>query len=249
MRVLLFLSLIFPLPAQALIGPNLFEGDLFDFALGPGYVAGDNIRRFNTLSGQQKAYVNGVTPLYGIRVGPVSLTNTYEVSDFTKGSGARAGILLTVKGDKYQGPGTALRRESVFAGGFLGYKAVTAFAYTDVFSKSNGTIYTLAFTPLIFVEGKSTLYFVANLEHMNHSYVAYYFGVRPDEASPLLPQYDGKHSNNYSARVLYAYKFSQFAAFLAWAGEKYYGKGVTLSPTVAKKFEFNSGFGFLFGLL
>ncbi len=243
----LFLFLL-PVCAQA-IGPNLFEGDLFDFAIGPGYVAGDNIRRHNSLSGQQKAYVNGIEALYGIRLGPFNISNAYEILEFTRVKGARAGAVLTVKGDRYQGPGTAERKQSIFAGGYLGYKALTLFTQADVNSKSSGVIYTIAYTPLIFSEGKHLFYLIANLENMNHNYVAYYFGIRPEEASALLPQYDGKHSNNVSARVLYTYKFTRYAGFVAWAGEKYWGKGVTRSPTVGKKFEFNSGFGFLFGLL
>lgn len=64
-----------------------------------------------------------------------------------------------------------------------------------------------------------------------------------------MPFYVGKETQNYSARLAYKNRFSKFAESLLWAGERYYGKGVTESPTVGKTWEFHGGFGLLVGLL
>ncbi len=225
------------------------EGDLFEFALGPGFEAGTNIRIRSTLKHQERDHYSGAIPLYSVRLGPISVTNTYEVQDFTTGKGWRAGLLLTVRGHPYESETVQKRRESLFGGAYLGYKALTLFSHTDLLKRSSGSIYTFAFTPALYHAKTSTLYLIFTGEWMNGNYVDYYFGVTTAETSALMPAYVGVTTRNYSARLAYKNEFSKYAAFLLWVGEKYHGKGVTDSPTVGKTWEFTTGFGFLVGLL
>jgi len=95
---------------------SFLEGDLFDFALGPGFEGGTNIRINSTLKGQLSDHYSGLIPLYHIRLGPISVTNTYEVQEFTTGNGWRAGALITIRGHPYEAVGVQKRRESLFSG-------------------------------------------------------------------------------------------------------------------------------------
>ncbi len=230
-------------------GGNFLEGDLFEFALGPGFEAGTNIRIRSTLKHQERDHYSGVIPLYSIRFGPISVTNTYEVQDFTTGKDWRAGLLLTVRGHPYQSETVQKRRDSLFGGAYLGFKTLTLFNHTDLLKRSSGSIYTLAFTPALYHSKNSSLYLIFNGEWMDQNYVDYYFGVTSGESSTVMPAYMGKTTLNFSARLAYKNQFSKYAAFLLWVGEKYYGRGVTDSPTVGKNWEFTTGFGFLVGLL
>jgi hypothetical protein len=244
----LALLLLFSPTASAIVSANFLDGDLFEFGVGPGFQAGTNFRIRNDLRNQQSDQYSGIVPLYNLRVGPISITNTYEVQDFTKGKSLRAGVLLTVRGHPYRATTIEERKESLFAGGYIGYKALTLYTHADVMSRSSGMITTFAFTPKLYESKSSALYLIFSAEHMNHAYVSYYFGVRPNEVALHFPQYDGEEANNFSARFAYKNQFSKYAAWLLWAGEKFYGKGVTDSPTVGKRFEFSCGAGVLVGL-
>lgn len=245
----LALLLLFSAPSQAALSANFLEGDLFEFGIGPGFQAGTNFRIRNNLRKQQRDHYSGIVPLYSLRVGPVSITNTYEVQDFTTGKPLRAGILLTVRGHPYRAETVEERKESLFAGAYLGYRAFTLYTHADVLSRSSGMITTFAFTPALYESKTAAFYLIFNAEHMNHAYVSYYFGVRPNEVALHFPQYDGEETNNFSARFAYKKQLSKYATWLLWAGEKFYGKGITDSPTVGKRFEFSCGAGILVGLL
>jgi hypothetical protein len=243
---LLLLCFLFSANAH---GGNFLEGDLFEFALGPGFQAGTNIRNHSTLKSQESDHYSGAIPLYNVRLGPISITNTYEVQEFTKGKGFRIGALLTVRGEPYEAQGVDRKRESLFGGGFFGYKALTIFSYSDLLSRNGGSVFTLALTPALYETKTSSLFLIFDAEHMNFNYVTYYFGISPQESSTLLPTYSGKATTNFSGRIAYRNQFAKYASFLLWAGEKHYGKGITESPTVGKRWEFSCGFGFLLGLL
>ncbi len=254
MRFIFLFSLLFSSVASAespFRDPVEFlRKNLIDFRVGPGYTAFENTRAYSSQKSQQAGARHGPVPIYDFRIGPVNISNIYSQAGFTKGKGLRIGLLFNYTGDSYESDGLADRRKSLFAGGFLGFNFLTLYAYADVFKSSHaGAIYAAQLSPTLFKISGNAFYLILELEHMNRLYVDYYFGIRKFEATTRLPAYDGRATNNFSGTLLYVYTISKRAEFLLWGGEKRYGVGVTNSPTVTLKHQYQAGIGWLFRIM
>lgn len=227
---------------------EFLEKSLIDIRFGPGYIANENFRRYNSLDKQATGSHHGVSPIYDLRFGPVNISNVFTQAGFTRGKGPRIGLLFTYTGDEYASDQVAKRVKTVFGGGFVGYGPVTFYGYTDLLNKKAGSIFTARFAPSLVKTKRQEISLVFEAEHMNHPYTDYYFGIRPYEANSRLRAYSAKRTTNFSATLLYIFSLGKRFEFSLWGGEKRYGQGVTSSPTVGLRHEYRAGAGILFHL-
>ncbi len=73
-------------------------------------------------------------------------------------------------------------------------------------------------------------------EWLGSKYVDYYYGVRPSEARPGRPAYNGTSTWNVSVGSRVDYKFTEHQKIILDVGVSHLGSGITDSPLVGKRF-------------
>lgn len=71
--------------------------------------------------------------------------------------------------------------------------------------------------------------------YFDRKYVGYYYGVRPDEATPVRPVYLGKSTINATAGVSATWQWDAHQVIRGNVGITQFGSGITDSPLVGRK--------------
>lgn len=241
LRIKLITTLLFLLFEPAL------AYEWVDASLGAGVHVDENIRKNNTKDLYDHNPNIRPLPLAFLRFGPWFVNKDGAGMGLAYFENFRLLGVVTYRGEPYKADGYNERKRSFFAGGNLKLFWLQLKYYQDLQGYSHGKIYKFYIAPEWGNEHRG-FYFSPRVyqEHWDQRYTDYYFGVREDEVDLSLdrPQYTADEADNFGYEIrIY---FSTGRIKWIWAGgQKFYGKSVKESPTVAR----DNGLMTLFGLL
>jgi outer membrane protein len=111
-------------------------------------------------------------------------------------------------------------------------------AFADVLGRSEGfeSSIDLAWRK-VFGPGKMILVPAVGMVYQSSDQVDYYYGVRPDEARPWRPAYEGSSVFNPRASVLFVYRFTRSWSLTTLASVDFFDDEIESSPIVDQSTE------------
>lgn len=208
---------------------------VYELNVGPAVNIHTNIRLNDLDKYQKNNPVVEPIPAFFFRYGPIFLNkNGLGSLLFHKGDLSILGMGL-LEGEPYRAQGLYARDKGIFAGGIVKFNALE-FTYYNDFLKNKGYNLKLNLAPEFYYRMSWKFSPQIFLQYWNNSYVDYYFGVKPEEASSQWRQFEGKATMNYGA-MFETQHFVKKWTFVVSTGVKVYGKEVYSSPTVTRQKE------------
>lgn len=207
----------------------------YELNIGPAINIHTNIRLNNLDKYEKNNPIVEPIPAFFFRYGPLFINkNGLGSLLYNSGDFSILGMGL-IEGEPYRALGLYAREEGVFLGSIIKYDFAELTYYND-FLKNKGYNLKLNFAPEYFyrLSWKFTPQFF--IQFWNKSYVEYYFGVKPEEASSNFKFYQGHSTFNYGGMLEINHFVKQWT-FAISTGVKVYGKEVYSSPTVTRQKE------------
>lgn len=207
----------------------------YELNVGPAINIHTNIRLNNLDKYQKTNPTVEPIPAFFFRYGPFFINKNglgsllYNSGDFSV-----LGMGL-IEGEPYRALGLYAREEGVFIGSIIKYNFAELTYYND-FLKNKGYTLKLNLAPEFIYRLSWKFTPQLYLQYWNKSYVDYYFGIKPEEATSQWKPYQGHSTFNYGG-MMEINHFVERWTFAISTGVKIYGKEVYASPTVTRQKE------------
>lgn len=207
----------------------------YELNVGPAINIHTNIRLNNLDKYQKNNPAVEPIPAFFFRYGPFFINkNGLGSLLYNSGNFSILGMGL-LEGEPYRTIGLYAREKGVFIGSIIKYNFGELTYYND-FLKNKGYNLKLNLAPEFFYRLSWKFSPQLYIQYWNNSYVEYYFGVKPEEVSPIFKLYKGKSTFNYGG-MFEVNHFVERWTFAISTGAKFYGKEVFQSPTVTRQKE------------
>lgn len=202
------------------------------FSLGYGLAIKKNNRTGNTYKNGDKNTLVQSIPMVQFSYGRLSLGPQGLAYRVAGNPAIGFSAILNLAGERYEAPGMKGRKKSLFGGGLFKWKFFSLMMSGDLGDKSGGLEAQVSYNEVFVVTNELLFRTSLFLEWHDRQYTNYYFGVRPEEATPERPGYRPGPYLNPGTGFISIYKLSEDFAFYSGLNIKYVPEKIRRSPTV-----------------
>lgn len=202
------------------------------FSLGYGVAIKKNNRIGNTYKdGDKNTLVQGI-PIVQFSYGRFSLGPQGLAFRVTGNPLTGISAVLNLAGERYEAPGMAGRKKSLFAGVLGKWKNFSMILSGDLGDKSGGLHGQTSYNEVFVVTNELLFRTSVFLEWHDRQFTNYYYGVRPDEVTPERAAYRPGQYVNPGMGFISIYKLNEDFTLYSGVNIKYVPEKIRNSPTV-----------------
>jgi MipA family protein len=208
------------------------DADKLKLSLGGGYNVSTNIRQNCDLEGKSSQHVGTWVPVATLSWKMLTIRGPQVGLGLLQNAMISLSAKLSYFGHDYRSNGMFRRKRSFAFGGDLRLIFLRLSYLRDIEGRSHGSQYSFSIGHRLPMS--KTLFINPSLgtEYFDQSYVDYYFGVRPEEATTTRTAYSAGGSWNNFVSLGLTWNFIKNFNFSVTTRYRHYGENISNSPTV-----------------